>query len=655
MYKKLLAVVMMLVFLQNSQAQNRYIIQLKNKSETPFSFDHPEAFLSQKALQRRSSQGIALDSTDLPVTPRYIDSIKNAGAVALLNVSKWLNAVTIQTTDAAALNKINNFSFVQNTAPIAARELATGKIKFTGNLPQQPAPVQKQLRLTGNFFNYGFSLAQIDIHNGSFLHNLGLRGQGMTLAMIDAGYNRYLTLKAFDSIRANNQIKDTWDFVAGEASVDEDHVHGMQCLSTIAANIPGQFVGSSPKAGFLLYRSEDAAAEYPIEEHNWVCAAERADSLGADVISSSLGYYDFDAPLSQYGHTYANMDGNTTMAARGADLAAKKGLLVVTAAGNEGNNSWGKIVTPADGDSVLAVGAVTKDSVAAAFTSRGPSSDGRVKPDVASVGVGTIIQFNNNTIGGGNGTSFATPNLAGLVTCLWQGFPELNNMAIIDAVRKSGSRFKHPNDTIGYGIPDMKKAVLFLLKNFSAASATSANCKATINWQSKDVSSMKYEIERKLSGQSSFIKIAEHQGTGASFSTHNYTFTDDVNNASAGLVTYRIKQIIDTATSAFFADYIDTVLVNVEGCNNLINNSIILRPNPASDKVSVQVTTNTAVENLVIRLFDVNGKLVFIQRTSKQSGTAVFELPLVHLAGAKYFASVYDGDKFIGTRELLKL
>src|SRR6185295_19928423 len=237
---------------------------------------------------------------------------------------------------------------------------------------------------------------------GEFLHNIGLRGQGMQIAMLDAGYLSYTTLRSLDSVNQNGQILGTWDFVNRETSVTEDYLHGMQCLSTIAANIPGQFIGKAPKANFMLYRTEDVNSEYPIEEFNMVCGMERADSAGADVISASLGYSEFDD--ASFNHTYSQMNGNTTIAAIGADLAAKKGILFVNAAGNEGGSAWHYIMTPADGDSVLAIGAVNTSGAVGSFSSYGPSSDGQVKPDVASVGVNAMVQSTNNTVATGSGT-----------------------------------------------------------------------------------------------------------------------------------------------------------------------------------------------------------------------------------------------------------
>ena len=229
----------------------------------------------------------------------------------------------------------------------------------------------------------------------------------------------------------------------------------------MAANEPGKFVGSAPKASYYLYRTEDVATEFPIEEHNWVVAAEKADSAGADIISSSLGYSLFDDPA--FNHSYADMNGDNTIITQGADLAAKKGMIVCNSAGNSGGEAWKYIIAPADGDSVLAIGAVSTDSVPGSFSSYGPAADGRIKPDVASVGVNTQFIGTDGEITNGSGTSLANPNLAGLIACLWQAFPEFSNMEIIDAVKRSAHRYSNPEDRVGYGIPDMEKAYDLLI------------------------------------------------------------------------------------------------------------------------------------------------------------------------------------------------
>ena len=329
---------------------SRYLVKFKDKTGTPYTFSNPIAYLSQRAIDRRNRYGISIDSTDLPVNPSYVTQIRNVANVTILNISKWLNAVTIQTNDPNAQATINGFSFVQSTSGIAARigKSVTVEINIENKIEFNFASLNGNLRTehtTSDYYNYGpASFNEIHLHNGEFLHNIGLRGQGMQIAMLDNGFNNYTSpnFHAFDSANANNQVLGTWDFVAHEQNVSNDGTHGMSCFSTIVADIPGQFVGKAPRASFWLYQTEDNASEYPIEELNWSCGAEAADSSGADVISTSLGYTTFDNP--SLNHTYADMNGNTTMAAIAADLAAKKGLLVFVAVGNSGT---GAIVPPA--------------------------------------------------------------------------------------------------------------------------------------------------------------------------------------------------------------------------------------------------------------------------------------------------------------------
>lgn len=448
------------LFLPKAQAQfSKYIIVLKDKNNTTYSLNDPSAYLSAKAIARREKQNIAIDSSDLPVNAWYIDSIRHAGAVTVLNVSKWLNQVLIQTTDNAALHKINQFAFVKSAKGIAARK---GFAKEDERLTKT-TPSKKINKIQGgyNYYNYGNSYAQINIHEGEFLHNNNFRGEGMTIAVLDAGFYHYDTNPLFDSVRLNNQVSGTWDFVENKAGVTEENAHGMLCFSTIAANKPGAMVGTAPKAKFYLFRTEDDASEYPVEEQNWVAAAEMADSLGVDLITTSLGYTTFDAPSLDY--TYADMDGKTTICAKGAQFAFKKGMFICASAGNSGSDPWHYIATPADGENVLAVGSTDANGTASAFSSYGPSADGRVKPDVVSVGSNPFVAgIDGNPINAYNGTSLSNPNFAGLVACLWQAFPERTNAEILDAVRKSSSQYNKPDNKKGYGIPNMRLAYILL-------------------------------------------------------------------------------------------------------------------------------------------------------------------------------------------------
>jgi serine protease AprX len=641
--------IILLVLIQHiAYAQTRYLVKFKNKAFQTASLSSPSSYLSARSIARREKYNIPIDSTDLPVTPRYIDSLRSIPNVTVLIASKWLNQVSIYTSDPTALAKINSFSFVQSTNAIAAR--INGREMPMEYKFESPLPSNTRVTDIEPSFNYGLSTAQIKIHNGDFLHNIGLRGQGMIIGMLDAGYYLYTTFNSLDSINHNGQILDTYDFVQQETSVVEDDPHGMQCLSVIAANIPGQFVGTAPKAHFFLYRSEDVRSEYPIEEHNWVVAAERVDSAGGDVISSSLGYTTFDNPA--YNHSYADMNGNTTIASIGADLAAKKGILVLNAAGNDGNNGWKYIATPADADSILTVGAVNTSGVVGAFSSYGPSADGQIKPDVASVGVGTVLQ-GNNVIATGNGTSFACPNLAGLATCLWQGFPEYNNIFIANVIRRSGHLFSTPNDRIGYGIPDMKKAVMLLLKEFASSSVVVQGCTPVISWKSKDITGMKYEIERKANGEALFTKIGEQKALGSTFSTQTYQFKDGNPFTQSGTISYRIRQVIDTATASFSADYIDTSSTSISSLCTI--NQITIAPNPAAAQVTIQITILEAILDLQIQFTNILGQEVKRVTYNKPAGSTIFPISIHVLPSGKYFVTVYNKKEKLYTQELIKL
>lgn len=660
MKKSLLIFSVLLIFgnVKTNAQFSRYIIKLKDKTGSSFSVSNPSQFLSQRAINRRVRYNIQVDQTDLPVLQRYIDSIRLSGNVTVLNSSKWLNQVCIKTNDAAALAKINSFPFVIATTPIAARVSASG---YTGKFPD--TAISASALSTGSrpqnvfdYYSYGQSYQQIHIHNTEFLHNHGFRGEGMQLAMMDAGFYHYLNLPTFDSIRINNQILGTWDFVDNEPSVNEDHPHGMNCLSTIAANMPGTFMGSAPNTAFYLYRSEDAATEYPVEEQNWAAAAEKADSAGADVISTSLGYNTFSN--SSFDYTYSNMNGNTTTIVKAADIAAKKGLAVIASAGNEGSNSWHYIVTPADGDSVFAVGAVNVNSQVAGFSSFGPSSDGRIKPDVAAVGAGAIVA-NQNTgqPSYNNGTSFSCPIMAGVVTCLWQAFPEVNNMSVLDALRRSANRYNNPDNRTGYGIPDTKKAFVYLIKKlYTQQISISNNCKATINWNVKTASDMNFVIERKLASENSYSIITTQQFTG-NFATHAFTYEDNLTGLSLGNnVAYRIKMTIATDTSF----YLDSAVINITnqcGGNVIRAENITFFPgnneHPVSSTLPVRIIKNN-LTNVSFVVYAASGQKVYSLANQPVIGERTFNIPMGQLSSGVYFVAIYLDNKKLLTKRIIR-
>ncbi|MBP6431582.1 MAG: S8 family peptidase [Ferruginibacter sp.] len=555
----------------------KYVIKLRHKGDNPFSISNPSQYLTPRAIARRARYNIPIDSLDLPITPRFIDSIRLAGAVTILNTSKWLNQVAIQTNDAAALAKINGFPFVQAATPIAPFSATSNQPvnkKLAVEINNNPiTPTNNVVEGTSDIYTYGASNGQVKLHNGQFLHNRGYSGQGMQMAVMDAGFVNYLTLPTFDSVRNAGQILGTWDYVNNNANVNGFHSHGTQCFSTIAANMPGVFMGTAPKTSFYLYRTEDAATEYPVEEQNWAAAAERADSLGADVFSVSLGYFTFDNAIFNY--TYANMNGNTTMIARAADVAAKKGILGVFANGNEGNSAWRFLISPADADSVLAVGAVNVNGVVGGFSSYGPSSDGQIKPGVAAVGVSaTIVNTNTGQPASGSGTSFACPNMAGLTTCLWQAFPEENNMSIINALQQSANRATNPDDRTGYGIPNMLKAFSYIIKQRYTQSISVNSCKTNIQFNVKTDTGIVVYVERKLASETNYSIVSTHTTTGA-FARRTFNYIDDLAAAPSGNITYRMRMKISTDTTF----YLDSATV-----------SFIAKPALGADKAAAICT-----------------------------------------------------------------
>jgi serine protease AprX len=652
--KKLSCALALMIFVTLQAKPQKHLVRFTDKSHTTFSLAYPSAYLSQRSIDRRSRYNISIDSTDLPVSTAYLDSLRSIPGVTVLNVSKWLNQVSIQVADLTSLNKITLLPFVKSATPLTynSRNKERSHIASFGKqtLYKPIATPLRQDQVSANFFDYGNTFNQINIHNGEFLHNIGLRGQDMVIGILDAGYQNFHSLRAFDSVNTNGQVLGTWDFISNNSNVADDNAHGMQCFSIIAGNIPGIYVGTAPKASFYLFRTENSSSEYPVEEHDWVCAAEHVDSVGGDIVSSSLGYTRFDK--QQYSYSYDDMNGNTSMVAKGADLAAQKGIIVVNAAGNEGTNSWKYISTPADGDSVLAVGAVNSSGQPASFSSYGPSADGQVKPDVAAVGAGTWVQLTNNNFGTGNGTSFACPLMAGLAACLWQGFQELNNMAIINALRQAGNNVNTPNTRIGYGIPDVRKAMGILLKQVASVNASFDNCRTTIRWTSKDVAAMKYEVERKTSSDSIFFKIADITGIGKEFSTNNYEFTDILTKVEVGQVFYRIRQIIDTNATNRVSVYLDTAVINAQS-SCMLTGKINVFPNPTQGKFTIQTAFEEAVTNLNILVYNASGQLLVKRKENKPSGVYNYIIEVPQLAMGKYYVSIYKDKELIETKELV--
>ena len=428
---------------------------------------NPLQMLSQRSLDRRTTQNISLDLKDVPVDITYCNQLKNNENITVLGKSKWLNAVHIQGVESAIRVLLNTYSFIESiefaNKSLNANAKNTGKKIVTSH--------QNKFSKTTTDFKYGNAENQIKILKGDFLHQQNFTGDDMQIAIIDAGFPNVNTLVPFQRIRGNNQILGGYNFADRSTNFYTRNNHGTHVLSTIAGYLENQFVGTAPDAKFYLFISEIAETETVLEETLWVEAAERADSLGVNVINTSLGYTTYDNP--NHSHTYADMDGKTTFISRGAEIGVSRGMILVNAAGNEGNGTWKYIGAPADAVSVFSIGAVNSSENIASFSSFGPTADQRIKPDVLAQGLGSaIINYSSGNVSTSNGTSFSSPIMAGVIACFWQAFPNKTNFEIMDLIRRSADRFNNPTDQYGFGIPDFEAAYnqVLALDNFKNAS-----------------------------------------------------------------------------------------------------------------------------------------------------------------------------------------
>ncbi|MGM0497710.1 MAG: S8 family serine peptidase [Bacteroidota bacterium] len=436
----------------------RYLIEFNDKdtSNNHFSLNEPEDFLSSKSLERRERQNIDLVSEDLPISQRYIDSVRSVG-VKIQNKSKWLNSV-VGEIDSSKLNTLRDIDFIKELTYLAPAKAKKGETKNKGTQNFKVTDKFRHKKKNIDSTIYGYADNQILMLNGNYLHEKGYQGQGMTIAVIDAGFLMTDTISVFDELWANGQILGQRDFEEPGHDIYQqgNSGHGTYVFSIMGGREPGNFYGTAPKADYWLLRSEVASSEYVIEEYNWVAAAEFADSAGVDIINTSLGYTRFDD--STQDHTYSDMDGESTIISQAASTAASKGMLLVVSAGNKGNDPWKYISAPADAKDILSVGAVDSEEKYASFSSVGPSSDNRTKPELSAQGQRTFFAAPDGSIAAGNGTSFAAPVIAGLSACLWQKYPEKTYKEIKEQIMKSAHQYSNPDSLKGYGLPDFEEA-----------------------------------------------------------------------------------------------------------------------------------------------------------------------------------------------------
>jgi serine protease AprX len=435
-----------LIFSFEGWSQNKkYAVFFDKKlSGNPFSLNNPQAFLSQRAIQRRQAQNLSLDSSDLPVIPEYLNQVRNSGASVLYQL-RWLNGAIIDCNE-SQYQAVLNLAFVEGGKPL--------------NTKIQSGPVEKRSKSGIQSLDYGPSQPQNNQLELDSMHAWGYHGEGKLIAVMDAGFLNVNNHQAFSHLIQGQKIIGTRDLVARDGDVYLDHWHGGAVLSNIAAYLPGSLIGGAYSSDYFLIRSEDANTENEIECAYWAVGLELADSAGADIVNSSLGYTTFDTPSLNY--DYNSLNGAASIASKTASMAAGKGMVVVNSAGNEGNNSaWGGwISVPADAKNILAAGAIDNTGLQVGFSGKGPTPDGRIKPDLVAMGSGAVTADVSGSSGVtlNNGTSFSAPILTGLVAGFWQAHPGLTAFQVMDALKNSASNRDNPNSTIGWGIPGFIRA-----------------------------------------------------------------------------------------------------------------------------------------------------------------------------------------------------
>jgi hypothetical protein len=448
-----------------SQTVYAYRVTFKNKNGGK-TFADSLSFLSQKAMDRRNKLGLVLDYYDLPIVESYVDSVvKKAVAFRVKNRSKWFNQIVVLTKTTNMANVVA-LPYVENVKLVG--KYPNGWLVNPNNTPignKYDYKIEEIKHARGTPTYYGTSFNQIRLTNTDYLHDLGFKGEGIHIGVIDMGFTKAFTLAAFDSVRLQNRFMDQWNFVKDTVNIDSftsPITHGTDALSLMATNLPGTYIGSSPNSNYSMYLTEDYAFESPIEEDNWVSAAERADSAGVDLINTSLGYYIFDNDFSTDNYTYQNdFDGKTTLIAQGHNMAVSRGIFCVSAMGNMGGNPWRYMLTPADADSTYSVGACDSSGafLLSMGSSAGPSNDGQVKPDGLGCGVKVTLIANGNGLPAiSGGTSFSAPLIAGGIACLMQALPNVDPWTMRRLVQQSSSRYITPSDTMGYGIPNFMLA-----------------------------------------------------------------------------------------------------------------------------------------------------------------------------------------------------
>lgn len=434
---------------------------LKDKQGSPYSIEHPGKWLSHKSIERRKRQGLPIDSTDLPVSSKYLrifektssdiskEVRKKSTVWTIIGTSRWNNTILVHANDTTLLNRLANLDCVRKAEQVWISPDSINR--FVKTKAHEAFHTWDSIK--GVY--YGNGKEQIEMLSGQKLHSIGYKGKGITIAVLDGGFQNSNVIPAFQHIN----ISGTKDFVYPNSThFFQETDHGTKVLSAMAANEPEVLVGTAPEARYWLLRCEDQQTEQPVEEDYWAMAAEFADSIGADIISSSLGYNAYDNNSNYYHQR--DLDGQTSFISHTASMLAGKGIILVNSAGNSGMGPWKKIEFPADANDILTVGALNPEQKNAPFSGVGPTQDGRIKPDVMALGSPACLISGRGTIIRDMGTSFSTPIVTGLVACLWQALPQKTALEIIDLVRQTSSSHQKPDNIYGYGTPNFWRAYM---------------------------------------------------------------------------------------------------------------------------------------------------------------------------------------------------
>ncbi len=608
-------------------------------NNTDVYFSNPLLVVSEKSLKRREkAMGESpITMRDIPVSTSYISQLKSLG-MQVKWPSKWLNAVS-GLVNTNQVNEIVALPFVKKLDVVY--KLKKG-YQPTPNINEMSNQLQKSDQPESiHSLNYGSSYDEMQQINVPAVHDLGFTGQGVTICLMDAGFSR-LSHDAFLSMN----IIAAWDFVNNDPNVGNqadsgDGSHGTETLSTIGGYAPGNLIGPAFSSNYILAKTENTDSETPIEEDNWIAAFEWADSIGVDVTSTSLSYLAFDPPWPSY--TWMDMDGNTTVVTNGADYAASVGIVVVNSASNDGyNSSHNTLGGPADGDSVIAVGAVDYSGSRASFSSVGPTVDGRIKPDIMALGEGNVVAspYNDHNYSSASGTSFSCPLSAGVAALILCANPGLNAMQVRDAMRNTASQNTNPDNLNGWGILDALAAINYFPTPVELESFTAKVINGNVNleWMTAtEKNNRGFEIEKKTA-ENDFKTIGFVEGNGTITTPTNYSFID--RNSAKGLATYRLKQMDFDGKFTYSSE----VTVDVPLASDFVLEQNYPNPFNPSTRISYSVPNSSRVKLI---LYDILGNQVKVLSDEfKEAGNYSYTLNANELSSGVYIVRLNSGSTF---------